>query len=176
MVHSPYLEELRLTSFKSFRDAVLPLRDLTLLIGRKIASERLWCREGNSERSLLQTDSPEPEQLDIIARYDNGKQGKNPALPFRSTRLWRPKWRTRSLPEQGSLPWVLHSVAWDERMLIKLCDGTSVTGPFVELAGAGILGTGDLAILAECELYSERTANVRVTVWTHDARLEAYAG
>lgn len=29
-----FLEELRLTSFKSFRDAVLPLGDLTLLIGR----------------------------------------------------------------------------------------------------------------------------------------------
>ncbi len=165
MVESPYLEELRLTSFKSFRDAVLPLCDLTLLIGRngsgksnavdglvvlsklaqgddirdaiegsraeggegrggvrgctpfgeqsfslgcrvrsgeecfeldvticvepdvQIASERLWCREGNSERSLLQTDSPEPERLDIVGRYDNGKQGKNPALPFRSTRL-----------------------------------------------------------------------------------------
>lgn len=34
MAPSPYIEELRLTSFKSFRDAVLPLRDLTLLIGR----------------------------------------------------------------------------------------------------------------------------------------------
>ncbi len=77
---------------------------------------------------------------------------------------------------QGILPWVLHSVAWDERMLIKLCDGTSVTGPFVDLAGKGLLGTGDLAILAECELYSERTAHVRVAVWTHDARLAAYAG
>lgn len=31
---SPYLEQLRLTRFKSFRDAVLPLRDVTLLIGR----------------------------------------------------------------------------------------------------------------------------------------------
>jgi predicted ATPase len=31
---SPYIEQLRLTRFKSFRDAVLPLRDLTLLIGR----------------------------------------------------------------------------------------------------------------------------------------------
>ncbi len=31
---SPYLEELRLKRFKSFREAVLPLRDLTLLIGR----------------------------------------------------------------------------------------------------------------------------------------------
>lgn len=34
MVTSPFLEELRLTRFKSFRDAALPLRDLTLLIGR----------------------------------------------------------------------------------------------------------------------------------------------
>lgn len=34
MMTSPYLEELALTRFKSFRDAVLPLRDLTLLIGR----------------------------------------------------------------------------------------------------------------------------------------------
>lgn len=31
---SPYLEELRLSHFKSFEDALLPLRDLTLLIGR----------------------------------------------------------------------------------------------------------------------------------------------
>ena len=34
MADSQYLEQLRLTRFKSFRDAVLPLRDLTLLIGR----------------------------------------------------------------------------------------------------------------------------------------------
>jgi len=34
MTPSPYIEELRLTRFKSFRDAVLPLRDLTLLVGR----------------------------------------------------------------------------------------------------------------------------------------------
>lgn len=34
MADSPYIEQLRLTRFKSFRDAVLPLCDLTLLIGR----------------------------------------------------------------------------------------------------------------------------------------------
>jgi len=34
MGDSPYIEELRLKRFKSFRDAVLPLSDLTLLIGR----------------------------------------------------------------------------------------------------------------------------------------------
>lgn len=34
MSRSAHLEELRLTAFKSFRDAVLPLKELTLLIGR----------------------------------------------------------------------------------------------------------------------------------------------
>lgn len=34
MADSPYIEELRLKRFKSFRDGTLPLRDLTLLIGR----------------------------------------------------------------------------------------------------------------------------------------------
>lgn len=74
------------------------------------------------------------------------------------------------------LPWVLHTVAWDERMLAKLCDGTAMTGPFVDLAGAGVIGTGDLAILAECESYAERTAHVEVKVWTLDERLAAYGG
>jgi hypothetical protein len=74
------------------------------------------------------------------------------------------------------LPWVLHTVAWDERMLTKLCDGTAMTGPFVDLAGAGVIGTGDLAILAECESYAERTAHVEVKVWTLDERLAAYGG
>lgn len=62
----------------------------------------------------------------------------------------------------------------DERMLTKLCDGTAETGGFVDLAGAGILGTGDLAILAERELYQQRTSGVEVGVWTYDARLAAY--
>lgn len=81
-----------------------------------------------------------------------------------------------------TMPWVLHAVAWDERMLTKLCDGVSMpgatqsTGPFVDLAGAGVLGAGDLAILAECELYADRTAGVDVGVWTYDERLAAYGG
>lgn len=165
MAEAPHIEELRLTEFKSFRGAVLPLRDLTLLIGRngsgksnaidglqvlsnlaqgedirdaieggrregpevrggvrgcapfgsnvfqlgcrvrfgecvaemdvriqvepdvQIVSERLWCSEGGTERRFLATDQPEAGRADIIARYDNGKQGKNPAVPFRATRL-----------------------------------------------------------------------------------------
>lgn len=165
MSAAPFLEELRLTQFKSFRNATLPLRDLTLLIGRngsgkfnaidglqvlsklaqgedirdavegsrrevgevrggtrgcapfgassfalgcrvqtgaeafefdveiqvepdvQIRSERLCLIDAGGPRSLLSTDPPDVDSADIIARYDNGKQGKNPALPFRSSRL-----------------------------------------------------------------------------------------
>jgi predicted ATPase len=159
------IEELRLTKFKSFYDAVLPLRDLTLLIGRngsgksnvldalevlsklalgedtrdsidggrregaavrggvegcapfgehefsigcsvrtagelvsldvtvqvepdvQVTYERLCRGEGNQERDLLVSDPPDPQRGDLSARYYNGKQGPNPALPFRSSRL-----------------------------------------------------------------------------------------
>lgn len=74
----------------------------------------------------------------------------------------------------GELPWVLHQVAWDERFLLKLCDGVAGAGPFVECATQG-LGAGDLAILVERELYLERSAIERAGVWTLDAQLAAYA-
>lgn len=70
---------------------------------------------------------------------------------------------------------MLHSVAWDGRMLRLLCDGPGEIGTFVEMAGTGTLGAGDMAILAERELYAMRTAGVEVRVWTHDGRLAAYS-
>ncbi len=76
----------------------------------------------------------------------------------------------------GVLPWVLHAVEWDESMLQLLCDGTPSTGTFVDLAGAGVLGAGDLTILAEREMFANRTSGIAVGVWTHDQRLAAYAG
>ncbi len=78
------------------------------------------------------------------------------------------------LTAAGGAPWVLHSVAWDSRMLDLLCDGPGQIGGFVEMAGSGLLGAGDVAILAECELYAMRTAGVQISIWTHDARLAAY--
>jgi hypothetical protein len=75
---------------------------------------------------------------------------------------------------EGVLPWVLHAVAWDDAMLHALCDGTAATGSFLELAAAGMLGTGDLSILVERDLYASRTSGTTVTVWTHDQRLAAY--
>ncbi len=166
MADSPYIEELRLTRFKSFRDAVLPLRDLTLLIGRngsgksnaldalhvlsrlaegedlreaidgnrregqevrggargcapygessfalgctvvrgtdridldlevqtepdvQIVAERLCVKSrGAQAKRLFITDDPQPGLVDINVRYNNGKKGRNPILPFRSDRL-----------------------------------------------------------------------------------------
>lgn len=75
----------------------------------------------------------------------------------------------------GTVPWVFHAVEWDKDMLSTLCEGTAATGPFVELAAAGLLGTGDLAILAECERYARRTFGLDVRVWTLDVRRAAYA-
>lgn len=79
------------------------------------------------------------------------------------------------LTAEGGAPWVLHSVAWDSRMLGLLCDGPGDIGTFVEMAGTGALGAGDMAILAERELYAMRTAGIEVRVWTHDERLAAYS-
>lgn len=184
----PYLEELRLSAFKSFREAVLPLRDLTLIIGRngsgksnaidglqvlaklaegddirdaveggrregaevrggvrgcapfgehefrlgclarsgeevfglevavqvdpdvQIVAERLWVCERKTERALLQSDPPQPESADIVARYDNARQGPNPPLTFRSTRLLTSQVATR-VPSTSAATQRVHRAA-----------------------------------------------------------------
>ena len=153
------LKELRLTAFKSYRNATLPIDDFTLIIGRNgsgksNALDALWVlsrlvsgddirealdgnREGSSVRGgvygctpfgeasfslgctiwtnsgtvefdvtisrattlviherlalngeeVLVTEAPDPNSSDIGARWVNGKQGPNPAVPFRASRL-----------------------------------------------------------------------------------------
>jgi predicted ATPase len=154
------IEEIRLTSFKSFRDAVLPLDAFTLLVGRNgsgksnaldglgalaqlatgedIRDALDGGREGPAVRGgaigcapfgestfalgcsvrtakqavhldvtvqvepvvqvikeclkigdkpVLATDPANPDSSDIQARWDNKKQGPNPPLPFRASRL-----------------------------------------------------------------------------------------
>ncbi len=154
------IEEIRLTSFKSFREAVLPVDAFTLLVGRNgsgksNALDGLWTlaklatgedirdaldggREGPAVRGgaigcapfgepsfalgcsvrtrrqvvhldvrvqvephvqvieeclrigdkvVLTTDPPDPNSSDIAGRWDNQKQGPNPAIPFRASRL-----------------------------------------------------------------------------------------
>ncbi len=160
------LAELRLGAFKSVRDAVLPIGDLTLLVGRnasgksnvldglwvlaqlasggevrelldggrdgpairggadgcaplgstafalgcavdhdgarveldvrvqtepvvQITWERLQVRgsRGREPKVLLETDDADPQSADVVARWNNGKQGRNPPVTFRATHL-----------------------------------------------------------------------------------------
>lgn len=155
------IEEVRLTAFKSFKDAVLPLDELTLLVGRNgsgksNALDGLWAltrlaqgedvrdaldggREGPAVRGgaagcapfgqpsfslgctvrtgshrvqldvtiqvepvvqvayerlrvlggreLIVTDPPSRDSSDILASWENKRQGPNPKLPFRAGRL-----------------------------------------------------------------------------------------
>lgn len=207
MASSPYIEELRLTRFKSFDHAVLPLRDLTLLIGRngsgksnaidglqvlaklalgedirdavegsrregtevrggargcapfgerdfqlgcrvragdeaveldvdvrvepdiQIIGERLWCCEGSGERSLLEAETPESDRSDIVARYDNGKQGRNPALPFRSSRLLTTQVATK-VPSESEATQRVHRAA---ALVIEALEAVFVLDPVPSL-------------------------------------------
>lgn len=74
----------------------------------------------------------------------------------------------------GEVPWALHQLDWGDRFLEKLCMGVAGTGSFVDCATQG-LGCGDLAILVERELFLERSAISRASVWTLDEQLAAYA-
>ncbi len=53
---------------------------------------RLWTtlrggtRHGE-EHDLLKTDEPHPDSDDIVARWDNRKQGRNPAITFRASQM-----------------------------------------------------------------------------------------
>lgn len=160
IVEPSIIEEVRFGAFKSFRGAVLPLEDLTLLVGRNgsgksNALDGLWvlarlaqgedirdaldggrdgpavrggaagcapfgtssftlgCRVRTGRqrvdldvtvqtepvvqvvherlavgyRELLVTDEPRADSSDIAARWNNDKQGPNPSLNFRASRL-----------------------------------------------------------------------------------------
>ncbi len=49
-------------------------------------------------------------------------------------------------------------------MILLLCEGSRNTGSFVEVAAAGVLGAGDVAILAERDMFARRTAALHVGV------------
>lgn len=71
----------------------------------QILSERLWTiRRGGPRRGepqdLLKTDPPRPDSGDIEARWDNGKQGRNPAITFRASQMLTAQVATR-VPEKS---------------------------------------------------------------------------
>ena len=66
----------------------------------QVINERLWTlrrsgpRFGESQ-DLLKTDPPQPDSGDIVARWDNKKQGPNPAVTFRASQLLTTQVATR---------------------------------------------------------------------------------
>lgn len=66
----------------------------------QILSERLWTYRRSGPRAgerqdLLKTEAPRPDSGDIVARWDNRKQGRNPAITFRASQLLTAQVATR---------------------------------------------------------------------------------
>lgn len=98
----------------------------------------------------------------------NVKQGDRRAAAERFVRL------IESV-RAGAPNWVLHEIEWDDAFLAALCAGSTTGQPFVDLAGHGLLGAGDVAILVERDRFKARSAHLDVRIWTLEATLGAYA-
>jgi hypothetical protein len=75
----------------------------------------------------------------------------------------------------GTHGWALHEVSWDAEFLGRLMDGSPDWERFVDLAGSGRMGSGDLAILAERERFRRAGAFRDVRIWTLERELGAYS-
>ncbi|MEH0423835.1 hypothetical protein [Streptomyces sp. B21-083] len=74
----------------------------------------------------------------------------------------------------GQAPWVLHERTWDGPFLGALCDGGSTGMNLTEHAARQQLGTGDLSIVAERDLYAARV-QAEVRIWTLEATMGTWA-
>ncbi|KAB8161611.1 hypothetical protein FH609_026085 [Streptomyces sp. 3MP-14] len=75
---------------------------------------------------------------------------------------------------RGAAPWVLHQRTWDDAFLTSLCDGGTTGMDLVEHAVRRQLGTGNLSIVAERDLYACRV-QATVRVWTLEATMGTWA-
>jgi hypothetical protein len=74
----------------------------------------------------------------------------------------------------GTAPWQLHSVQWDNAFLEHVISGAS-TGMTLVQQAVSRMGCGDLCVLAEREAYRRRSGIRDVRVWSLDAHLQAHA-
>ncbi|MED7952212.1 hypothetical protein [Streptomyces sp. BE303] len=74
----------------------------------------------------------------------------------------------------GEAPWKLHERTWDGAFLSLLCGGGTTGMDLADHAVRQQLGTGDLSIVAERDLYASRVqADVRI--WTLEATMGTWA-
>ena len=74
----------------------------------------------------------------------------------------------------GQAPWVLHERTWDGAFLTALCDGGTTGLHLADHAVRKQLGTGDLSIVAERDLYASRV-QAQVRIWTLEATMGTWA-
>jgi len=79
-----------------------------------------------------------------------------------------------SMVKNGTAPWRLHVFSWNEDFLQSLVDGAATGRSLVDHAMSNV-GCGDLCVLAEREIYRERTGLTEVRVWSLDQDLLAYS-
>ncbi len=120
-------------------------------------------RRDDGERFVL----PLTAVIETGNHIANVKQGDRRAAAERFVRLI-------DAVRSGGTQWVLHEVEWDDAFLHALCTGSTTGQPFVDLAGHGLLGAGDVAILVERERYKSRSAHLDVHIWTLERKLGAY--
>lgn len=72
-------------------------------------------------------------------------------------------------------PWRFSPSLWDEPFVAALLDGDSTGDGLVNHLSNGTLGTGDMSILVERDLFKKKTAYKDVRIWTLDAKLKAYS-
>ncbi|WP_156725257.1 PIN domain-containing protein [Streptomyces apocyni] len=75
---------------------------------------------------------------------------------------------------QGQAPWRLHERTWDAAFLTSLCDGGSTAMTLTQHAESQLLGTGDLSIVAERDLYASKV-QARVRIWTLEDTMSTWA-
>ncbi len=80
----------------------------------------------------------------------------------------------RAIDEPTTSPFVLHRFLWNERFLTDLLNGDGTGQPLLDLAGNGVMGSGDVSILVERDLLLEATAYHEAVVWTDDEHLRAH--
>lgn len=84
------------------------------------------------------------------------------------------------LSARGEAPWVLHGATWDGGLLQRIRVGCRIGIDLVEHAtrGRNGLGTGDLSVLAERDVYREQRvdpSSVEVRVWCVDNLLRSFS-
>ena len=72
-------------------------------------------------------------------------------------------------------PWTIAEMTWGADLLGELCAGDSTGMSFVDLAGNGLLGGGDTAILVERDVLRRRSPMTTVQVWTLEKILGSLA-